>query len=470
MELMETSLERLLYNEYGKPLPVALVLHIGIQIARALSYLHPTILHRDLKPANVLISQPDSDKPVAKLAAPYMAPETFDALNRTVTDRSDIYSLGVILWEMLAGTRPWEGETMVRIAFSITIGCSSLPLDAIPPHRCPPKLRALIWSCWESDPARRPAAAEVVKALALIQEPPHYCVQQQNCLTHGWMDGPPPPPPPPLQCVLLIQVHNDDGVDTVDGAAQPGGSTQSPADAARAAALAIRQKEVQEAMRNDTHKKVEAVSVDVVKLHATLAETVANQADVNGKVTSALEDLRATVLRLETFMMAEKAKGNANDPRLNRLKDIAIHCLKSPLAALGKDKVAATVVELAAAESINPPTSVEKVLAHWAEIEDDATYKAVTSGAGASNANTPLKTPRQGEGDKSQGGMASFKKPRTDGKGDSKLAPNQCRICRAFKKPSETWSDHKAECIKNQRSALDKKMAHLARLENQMEE
>ncbi|GLC39815.1 hypothetical protein PLESTM_000945800 [Pleodorina starrii] len=259
-------------------------------------------------------------------------------------------------------------------------------------------------------------------------------------------------------------------VDTVDGAAQPGGSTQSPADAARAAALAIRQKEVQEAMRNDTHKKVEAVSVDVVKLHATLAETVANQADVNGKVTSALEDLRATVLRLETFMMAEKTKGNANDPRLKRLKDIAIQCLKSPLAALGKDKVAATVVELAAAESINPPTSVEEVLAHWAEIEDDATYKAVTSGAGASNANTPLKTPRQGEGDKSQGGTASFKKPRTDGKGDSKLAPNQCRICRAFKKPSETWADHKAECLKNQRSVLDKKMAHLARLENQMEE
>ncbi|GLC43220.1 hypothetical protein PLESTM_001444100 [Pleodorina starrii] len=123
-----------------------------------------------------------------------------------------------------------------------------------------------------------------------------------------------------------------------------------------------------------------------------------------------------------------------------------------------------------ASKSINPPTSVEEVLAHWAEIEDDATYKAVTSGAGASNANTPLKTPRPGEGDKSQGGMASFKKPRTDGKGDSKLAPNQCRICRAFKKPSETWSDHKAECIKNQRSALDKKMAHLARLENQMEE
>ncbi|EFJ40128.1 hypothetical protein VOLCADRAFT_100138 [Volvox carteri f. nagariensis] len=39
-----------------------------MNIAQALSYLHPTILHRDLKPANVLIAQPDSDKPIAKLA------------------------------------------------------------------------------------------------------------------------------------------------------------------------------------------------------------------------------------------------------------------------------------------------------------------------------------------------------------------------------------------------------------------
>ncbi|KXZ44065.1 hypothetical protein GPECTOR_74g679 [Gonium pectorale] len=44
------------------------VLHIALQVARALAYLHPTILHRDLKPANVLVSEPDSATPVVKLA------------------------------------------------------------------------------------------------------------------------------------------------------------------------------------------------------------------------------------------------------------------------------------------------------------------------------------------------------------------------------------------------------------------
>ncbi|GLC39257.1 hypothetical protein PLESTM_000870500 [Pleodorina starrii] len=196
MELMETSLDGLLYGAAARcsssqPMPLKKVVHIGLQMARALSYLHPTVLHRDLKPANVLISQPDSDKPVAKLAdfglsrllntvlitrnpevgtAPYMAPETFDTNNMTITDRADIYSLGVVLWEMLAGTRPWEGCTIFQIAYMISVQHMRLPLDNIAPDRCPPKLRALILSCWEIDPARRPAAAEVVKSLALMQQ------------------------------------------------------------------------------------------------------------------------------------------------------------------------------------------------------------------------------------------------------------------------------------------------------------
>ncbi|GIL82105.1 hypothetical protein Vretifemale_11043, partial [Volvox reticuliferus] len=49
MELMDTSLEKLMYDQYrDKHLPFSMVLHVGIQIARALSYLHPTILHRGL--------------------------------------------------------------------------------------------------------------------------------------------------------------------------------------------------------------------------------------------------------------------------------------------------------------------------------------------------------------------------------------------------------------------------------------
>ncbi|GLI60461.1 hypothetical protein VaNZ11_002618 [Volvox africanus] len=194
MELMETSLDRLLYggSDAQELLPLNMVLHVGDQIARGLSYLHPTIVHRDLKPANVLISNAGSSRPVIKLAdfglsrlrntvlvtknpevgtAPYVAPEVFDVQDSAIiTDRVDVYAFGVILWEMLAGRRPWEGHNMVMIAVLVAMHHRRPPLELVSDERCPPKLRSLIHACWDPDPARRPAAAEIVKALALVQE------------------------------------------------------------------------------------------------------------------------------------------------------------------------------------------------------------------------------------------------------------------------------------------------------------
>ncbi|GIL55537.1 hypothetical protein Vafri_11098 [Volvox africanus] len=193
MELMETSLDRLLYAKRGtrRLLPLDMVLHVSDQIARGLAYLHPTIMHRDLKPANVLISNAGSSCPVAKLAdfglsrirntvlitknpevgtAPYVAPEVFDVQNFVITDRVDVYAFGIILWEMLAGRRPWEGHNHVIIAVLVAMHKRRPPLGLLSDERCPPKLRSLIHACWDPDPARRPAAAEIVKALALVQE------------------------------------------------------------------------------------------------------------------------------------------------------------------------------------------------------------------------------------------------------------------------------------------------------------
>ncbi|KXZ47202.1 hypothetical protein GPECTOR_37g208 [Gonium pectorale] len=199
MERCETSLERLIYGNCeggGGPgaraslIPLPTVLHIAIQICQGLEYLHPTIVHRDLKPANVLINGADTDRPVAKLAdfglarisaatlatlhpeagtPSYTAPECYDVANTVITHHADMYALGVLLWAMLTGQQPWKNTAIAAVAYKVASLGERLPLDHLPDRRCPPQLRRLIRQCWEADPLRRPAAAEAVKELHLLQ-------------------------------------------------------------------------------------------------------------------------------------------------------------------------------------------------------------------------------------------------------------------------------------------------------------
>ncbi|KAG2488377.1 hypothetical protein HYH03_013066 [Edaphochlamys debaryana] len=198
LELMQTSLDKLLYGDGDRLLPLDLALYIGIEIAHGLEYLHPTVIHRDLKPANVLINDPWGEHPVVKLSdfglsrlrhtmlvtknpeagtPAYVAPECFDtdAEVGAISHKADLYSFGVVLWELVAGTRPWKGMGPVPIAMQITMLHKRLPMpprDApgSDPMRWPPKLVKLIEECWDKDPQRRPAAAEVARLLAVLRE------------------------------------------------------------------------------------------------------------------------------------------------------------------------------------------------------------------------------------------------------------------------------------------------------------
>ncbi|KAG2486857.1 hypothetical protein HYH03_014540 [Edaphochlamys debaryana] len=196
MERMDCSLEALIYGAGGgmgpqSLLPLPKVLHIAHQVCCGLEYLHPHVVHRDLKPANVLLNHPASPRPCVKLVdfglartqlstratehpeagtIGYIAPEAYDVENFVVRHHADIYSMGVLIWAMLTGRVPWEGCAAVEVAIQLAINRQQLPFHQLGPDRCPRKLQRLLLQCWDFDPERRPAAAELAKELLVLQE------------------------------------------------------------------------------------------------------------------------------------------------------------------------------------------------------------------------------------------------------------------------------------------------------------
>ena len=171
----------------GKPLPTKDILDIGVQVADALDEAHgKRITHRDIKPGNLMLSdrgqikmldfglakmaatsEPGSDAPTeAKTSAgvvmgtvQYMSPE--QALGRDVDGRSDIFSLGVVLYELATGRLPFSGanatETLARITTSQPEAIARLNYDV------PAELERVIRKCLEKDPdARYQSARELL--------------------------------------------------------------------------------------------------------------------------------------------------------------------------------------------------------------------------------------------------------------------------------------------------------------------
>ncbi len=176
----------------GAGWPVREVVNIGIQVAEALDYAHQHgVVHRDIKPSNLLRlndgrvkvadfgiahmegrEMGDRTRMGAVLGTPhYMSPE--QTTGEKVDGRSDLFSLGVVLYQLLAGRRPFEADSMVTLALRIARS-EPEPLAKLRPD-APPALRRVVERCLKKSPAGRfssgaEAASALRKVLAELDE------------------------------------------------------------------------------------------------------------------------------------------------------------------------------------------------------------------------------------------------------------------------------------------------------------
>lgn len=153
-----------------------LTLQVGIDCARGMAYLHsrnPIIIHRDLKTDNLLVDDnwqvkvadfglaTVKSKTFAKTmcgTTGWVAPEVL--AEEGYTEKADIYSFAIILWELLTRQIPYAGKNTMQVVRSVDRG----ERLSIPPT-CPPDYAKLINVCWDNDPTTRPAFSSILVTL-----------------------------------------------------------------------------------------------------------------------------------------------------------------------------------------------------------------------------------------------------------------------------------------------------------------
>ncbi|KAL6519767.1 hypothetical protein OROMI_032661 [Orobanche minor] len=166
-------------------------IHMALDIARGMNYLHHCsipIVHRDLKSSNLLVDRnwtvKVGDFGLSRLkhetylttktgqgTPQWMAPEVLR--NEPSDEKADVYSFGVILWELVTQKIPWESLNSVQVIGAV--GFMNQRLDM--PKDIDPQWVSIIDSCWHSEPQCRPSFQELVEKLKELQR--KYALQHQ---------------------------------------------------------------------------------------------------------------------------------------------------------------------------------------------------------------------------------------------------------------------------------------------------
>ncbi|XP_078436468.1 serine/threonine-protein kinase STY13-like [Wolffia australiana] len=188
------SLRKYLNNIRPRQLDLRVAVNYALDIARAMECLHANgIIHRDLKPDNLLLTEDQMSVKLIDFGLAreesltemmtaetgtyrWMAPELYSTVTlrrgekKHYTNKVDVYSFGIVLWELLTNRMPFEGMSNLQAAYAAAFKQARPDLS----EDMPGELVSLMQSCWVEDPRIRPGFIHIIQVLSdfLLTMPP----------------------------------------------------------------------------------------------------------------------------------------------------------------------------------------------------------------------------------------------------------------------------------------------------------